>query len=326
MTDLAFTAEDWPLAQPFHFAGFSVVALEVIHVHLTSGAHQGQGEGVIPIVFAATMDQAKAQLAQAAAAMAAGKTADAACAALPPGAARNAFDCALWDLRAKSTGRTIWDLAGLAAGPAALEVDQTIGIATPDEMADAARSSGHLVLKIKADADLVIERLRAIRLARPDAALIVDANQSWTPSLLRQLAPGLADLGVAMIEQPLRVGQDGALRGYASPVPLFADESCHTRADLPGLVGLYQGINIKLDKSGGLTEALALARAARSVGMGVMVGCMAGTSLSMAPAFVIGTLSDWSDLDGPLLLASDRPAAMTYANGTLFQFSPALWG
>jgi L-alanine-DL-glutamate epimerase-like enolase superfamily enzyme len=326
MTDLAFTAEDWPLGQPFRFAGFTVVALEVIHVRLKSGAHQGQGEGVVPIVFGATMDQAKAQLAHAAAAMTAGQTADAACAALPPGAARNAFDCALWDLRAKSTGYPIWDLAGLAPGPAVLEVDQTIGIGTPDEMADAARNSPHRVLKIKADADLINERLRAIRLARPDAELIVDANQSWTPDLLRVHAPGLADLGVAMIEQPLRIGQDDALRGLVSPVPLFADESCHTRADLPGLVGLYQGINIKLDKTGGLTEALALARAARGLGMGVMVGCMAGTSLSMAPAFVIGAISDWSDLDGPLLLAGDRPAAMTYVDGALSQFTPALWG
>lgn len=326
MIDLAFTAEDWPLAQPFHFAGYTVAALEVVHVRATSGAHQGQGEGVVPIVFQATMDQAKAQLAQAATAMAAGQPAEAACAAMPAGAARNALDCALWDLKAKSTARSIWDLAGLAAGPVELEVDQTIGIGAPEEMAEAARASTHRVLKIKADARLITERLRAIRLARPDAELIVDANQSWTPDLLSRHAPALAHLGVAMIEQPLRVGQDRVLRGFVSPVPLFADESCHTRTDLPGLAGLYQGINIKLDKSGGLTEALALARAARQAGMGVMVGCMAGTSLSMAPAYVIGTLSDWSDLDGPLLLASDRPAAMTYADGKLCRFSPALWG
>jgi len=326
MTALSFRAEDWPLAEPFRFAGFTVTALEVIHVTLSQDGHRGQGEGVVPIVFDVTMAEEMTRLKGVAAALAAGQPAALACAALPPGPARNALDCALWDLRAKTGGRTIWDLAGLPPGPAALEVDQTIGLGTPDEMADAARTSTHRVLKIKADADLITDRLRAIRLARPEAELIVDANQSWTPDLLALHAPVLADLGVAMIEQPLPVGEDAALRRIASPVPIYADESCHTRADLPGLIGAYQGINIKLDKAGGLTEALALARTARAGGMGVMVGCMAGTSLSMAPAFVIGTLSNWSDLDGPLLLAGDRPAPMTYAAGALSRFTPALWG
>lgn len=326
MIDLFFAAEDWPLAQPFRFAGHTVTSLETIFVRVTDGTHHGMGEGVVPIVFDITMEQAKAQLTQARGAMAAGLSASAACAALPPGPARNAFDCALWDLKAKMTGRTIWDLADLPKGPEALEVDQTIGLGAPDEMADAARASSHRVLKIKADASLIVERLRAIRLARADAELIVDANQSWSLDLLREHVAALAGLGVAMIEQPLRVGQDGGLQGFTCPVPIYADESCHTSADLPRLQALYQGINIKLDKSGGLTEAMALARHARSVGMGVMVGCMAGTSLSMAPAFVIGTLSNWSDLDGPLLLASDRPAPMTYADGALSHFTPALWG
>lgn len=326
MTALTFTPEEWLLAEPFHFAGFTVTALEVIHVRLSKDGHHGQGEGVVPIVFDVTMDHAKAQLLAANTAILAGQSPEAACAALPPGPARNAFDCALWDLRAKMTGRTIWDLAALPPGPPLLKVDQSIGLGAPDAMADAARASAHQVLKIKADAELISERLRAIRLARPDAELIVDANQSWTLDLLAHHAQAMADLGVAMIEQPLRVGQDESLRGFASPVPLYADESCHTSADLPRLQGLYQGVNIKLDKSGGLTEALALARAARAAGMGVMVGCMAGTSLSMAPAFVIGTLTNWSDLDGPLLLASDRPAAMTYADGALSQFTSALWG
>lgn len=326
MTTLAVTAETWPLAEPFRFAGFTVTALEVIHVRLSDGDYQGQGEGVVPIVFDVTMAEAQAQLQAAGAGLAAGQAVAEVSAALPPGPARNALDCALWDLRAKTSGRSIWDLAGLPPGPPALEVDQTIGLGAPEEMAEAARASTHRVLKIKADAQLVTERLRAIRLARPDAELIVDANQSWTPELLASHAPALADLGVAMIEQPLPVGQDTALRGYRSPVPIYADESCHTRADLPRLLGAYQGINIKLDKSGGLTEALALARAARSAGMGVMVGCMAGTSLSMAPAYVIGTLSNWADLDGPLLLAGDRPKPMAYAGGALSQFTPALWG
>ena len=326
MTTLSFRAEDWPLAEPFRFAGFTVTALEVVHVTLSESGHIGQGEGVVPIVFDVTMAQELALLQGVTAALAAGQPIAEATAALPPGPARNAFDCALWDLRAKTTGRTIWDLAGLPPGPATLEVDQTIGLAAPEAMAEAARASHHRVLKIKADANLIPERLRAIRLSRPEAELIVDANQSWTPDLLAHHALTLADLGVAMIEQPLPVGQDMSLRSIASPVPIYADESCHTRADLPGLIGAYQGINIKLDKTGGLTEALAVARAAHAAGMGVMVGCMAGTSLSMAPAFVIGTLSNWSDLDGPLLLASDRPAPMTYAAGALSRFTPALWG
>jgi len=326
MTDLSVTAEAWPLREPFRFAGYTVAALEVIHVRLSKGGHQGQGEGVVPIVFDVTMAQSLAQIEAARTALAAGRPAAEAAAALPPGPARNALDCALWDLRAKATGRSIWDLAGLPPGPAAQEVDQTIGLGSPGEMAETARASAHRVLKIKADARLVTERVRAIRLARPDAELIVDANQSWTPDLLAAHARALADLGVAMIEQPLPAGQDTALRDWTSPVPLYADESCHTTADLPRLLGVYQGINIKLDKTGGLTEALALARAAREAGMGVMVGCMAGTSLSMAPAYVIGTLSNWSDLDGPLLLAGDRAAPMTYAGGALSHFTPALWG
>lgn len=332
---LTFAAENWPLAEPFRFAGFTVEALDVIHVTLVRDGYLGQGEGVVPIVFDVTMPQVCAQLTSAQNAIAAGQTAEAACAALPAGPARNALDCALWDLRAKTSGQSIWQLAGLACdpdaqgdahGPEHLTVDQTIGLGSPEAMAKAAQASDHAVLKIKLDADMIVERVRAIRTARPDAELIVDANQSWTPDLLQRHVPTLADLAVKMIEQPLRVGQDHALRDLHSPVPIYADESCHTAADLPGLIGLYQGVNIKLDKTGGLTEALALAHAAHAANLGVMVGCMAGTSLSMAPAFVIGTLSNWADLDGPLLLASDRPAPMTYRHGSLSRFTPALWG
>lgn len=332
---LTFAAENWPLAEPFRFAGFTVEALDVVHVTLVRDGYFGQGEGVVPIVFDVTMPQVCAQLTSAQNAIAVGQTAEAACASLPAGPARNALDCALWDLRAKTSRQSIWQLAGLASGPDAqwdargpehLTVDQTIGLGSPEAMAKAALVSGHAVLKIKLDAELIVERVRAVRAARPDAELIVDANQSWTPDLLALHAPTLADLAVKMIEQPLRVGQDHTLRDLHSPVPIYADESCHTTADLPGLIGLYQGVNIKLDKTGGLTEALALADAAHAANLGVMVGCMAGTSLSMAPAFVIGTLSNWADLDGPLLLASDRPAPMAYRQGRLSRFTPALWG
>lgn len=326
MTTLRFQMEQWSLAEPFRFAGYTVTTLDIAHVSLIRNGLLGQGEGVVPIVFDVTLEETRDLLTRAQERTQRGTAVDMVCAAMPPGPARNALDCAIWDLRAKESGTSIWELAGLPPGPSWLQVDQTIGLDAPDKMAQAATESGHAVLKIKADAEAVLDRLRAVRSARPDAELIVDANQSWSLDDLQRLTPELAELGVAMIEQPVPRGQDMKLAGLQSPVPIFADESCHTCADLPGLVGLYQGINIKLDKTGGLTEALALARAAKETELGVMVGCMAGTSLSMAPAYVIGTLSRWSDLDGPLLLANDRDAPMTYRDGLLSVFSPTLWG
>ena len=326
MTGFAFRIDSWPLKHPFRFAGFTITDLDCVHVRLSQGAVTAQGEGVLPVVFDVTAEDVRRQLQSVAEALARGGEIGALCAALPPGPARNALDCALWDLRAKDSGQDIWQLAGLEAVADRLEVDETIGLASPAAMAAAAKASRHRVLKIKLDAGQITERIRAIRAARPEVELIVDANQSWSADLLVQHGAELAVLGVRMIEQPLPRGEDGALRGLACPVPVYADESCHTSADLPALMGLYQGVNIKLDKTDGLTEALALARAARAAGMGVMVGCMAGTSLSMAPAYIIAGLSDWADLDGPLLLASDRAPAMTYADGTLARFAPALWG
>jgi L-alanine-DL-glutamate epimerase-like enolase superfamily enzyme len=195
-------------------------------------------------------------------------------------------------------------------------------------MADAARAASrtYRVLKIKLDGEQIVERIAAIRAAAPDVSLLVDANMAWDISTLRAVAGDLADLGVAMIEQPLPAGADSDLAGFVSPVPIFADESCHDRTDLDDVAGRYSGINIKLDKAGGLTEALALARAAQKRGLGLMVGCMAGTSLSMAPGFVIGALSQWRDLDGPLLLQGDRTPGMVYRDGKLHTFDPALWG
>lgn len=323
--DMNFTAEHWPLREHFRFSGFTVEALDVVHVTVSDGKNQGQGEGVVPIVFDVTLEGALRELETAQAAIRNGEESWSACAALPAGPARNALDCALWDLRAKASGVSIWAQAGLN-GPASLQVDQSIGLASPEDMAKIAALSGHEVLKIKLDAALVVERIAAIRAARPDAAIIVDANQGWNREQLIQFAPPLAALGVSMIEQPLRVGQDEALRGLNLPVSIFADESCHTCADLAHVAPLYDGINIKLDKTGGLTEALALARAAKQLGLGLMVGCMAGTSLSMAPAYVIASLCNWADLDGPLLLAEDRTAPMAYRGGHLTCFTSALWG
>lgn len=326
MIRFGFSIDRWPLKQPFRFAGFTITDLECVHVTLSRGVIRAQGEGVLPVVFDVTLEDVQRQLAGVEEGLAKGQGIESLCAALPPGPARNALDCALWDLRAKESGQSIWQLAGLPLVSDRLEVDETVGLGTPAEMAEAAKASSHRVLKVKMDADNITDRLQAIRASRPDAELIIDANQSWSVELLHEHGAALARLDVRMIEQPLRRGQDEALRGFTSPVPIFADESCHTTADLPGLIGLYQGVNIKLDKTGGLTEALALAQAARAAGMGVMVGCMAGTSLSMAPAYVIAGLSDWADLDGPLLLAQDRVPAMTYAQGRLARFAPALWG
>lgn len=326
VTGMSIKAEKWPLREPFHFAGFNVEALDTIHVTVTDGVNRGHGEGVIPIVFDLTLAEAEVQLDAACERILMGEDALNVCASLAPNAARNALDCALWDLRRKIGGKGIWKLAGLGQAPVSIEVDQSIGLASPDEMAAIARTSRHKVLKVKLDHELVQERVSAIRAARPDAAIIVDANRAWSKADLESFMPLLARLGVSMIEQPLRVGFDSELSGLARPIPVYADESCHTRTDLQRLAPFYDGINIKLDKSGGLTEALALAKEASQLGLGLMVGCMAGTSLSMAPAYVVASLCSWADLDGPLLLASDRAAPMTYSNGQLEKFKPALWG
>ena len=326
MAIVTYKVESWPLKETFRFAGYAIDALEAICVSVSRAGHCGQGEGLVPVVFAVTMNETVAQIKKILANVTDGIPVEVACAALPAGPARNALDCALWDLRAKESGQSIWSLAGLPQGPAGIAVDQSVGLNTPEAMAEAALASAHKVIKVKLDASQIVEPVRAIREARPDVDLIVDANQSWTLELLQAFAPVLADLGVEMIEQPVPPEQDRTLSGYKCPVPLFADESCHVAADVERLKHCYQGVNIKLDKTGGLTEALALARSARDAGLGVMVGCMSGTSLSMAPAYVIASLSDWADLDGPLQLQSDRQPAMQYADGKLLHYDTSLWG
>lgn len=322
---LTVTPERWPLRTPFRFAGHTVEALDTVTVTIVDGDHRGVGEGVPPVVFDITAADVVAALEAARGRIEGGLEPEEVGELLPAGPARNALDCALWDLRAKRSGRSVWDLVGLPRREW-IDVDQSLGLGTPEAMAAAAAASGHDVLKLKLDRDDIVARVEAVRRAVPAAELIVDANQAWDLPLLAAVVGDLAALGVLMIEQPLPVGEDAALAGFASPIPLYADESCHDRADLARIGGRYQGINIKLDKTGGLTEALALAAAARAAELGLMVGCMAGTSLSMAPAFLIGTLCRWADLDGPLLLAGDRAAAMTYRGGRLYASSPALWG
>ncbi len=247
-------------------------------------------------------------------------------AALPAGAARNALDCALWDLEAKRRREPVWRLAGLPE-PRPVLTAYTLSLDTPERMAEAARAAaGRPLLKLKLGGEGDLDRVAAVRAAAPDAALIADANEAWTPDQLRRWLPELAALGVELIEQPLPAGQDAALAGIARPVPICADESCHDSASLDALVGRYDYVNLKLDKTGGLTEARRAAAKAQELGFGLMVGCMVATSLAMAPAALLAQLARYADLDGPLLLAKDREPGLRYEGSLLHPPEAALWG
>jgi L-alanine-DL-glutamate epimerase-like enolase superfamily enzyme len=245
---------------------------------------------------------------------------------LPPGGARNALDCALWDLIAKQRHTTAWELAQLR-NPRQLTTSITLGIDSDEAVAAGARRyAGWPLIKVKVDAVRHLDPVRLVHQACPGAGLIVDPNQAWTCELLNRLAPEMHALGVVLIEQPVPRGADETLRGYLGPTKLAADESVSDRAGLAKVKDLYQVVNVKLDKTGGLTEALALARDARALGLQVMVGCMAGTSLAMAPGMVVGQLAEFVDLDGPLLHAEDREHGIGYDRGLMRLPSAALWG
>jgi L-alanine-DL-glutamate epimerase-like enolase superfamily enzyme len=246
---------------------------------------------------------------------------------LPAGGARNAVDCALWELEAARTGKAVWALAGLPP-PKPLLTTFTLGAESPGHMAEGAKryaSARALKLKLTGDLALDMERVRAVRVARPDAWIGVDANQGYTVEGLKPLVAGLLDAHVSQLEQPIRRGCEADLEGFLSPIPLIADESALTLADLPGLVGRFNLVNIKLDKCGGLTEGLAMAHQARRLGLGVMVGNMVGTSLAMAPSFVLGQLCDVVDLDGPTFLKHDPPPTITYNEGMIW-CDEKVWG
>ena len=247
--------------------------------------------------------------------------------AMAPGAARFALDSAFWDLEAKAQGKRVWELAGLPA-PKPEITAYTLSLAAPEAMEEKARLNAHRpLLKIKlGGGDEDIARLRAVRRGAPGAKIIVDANEGWTVDLYREIAPLLLELGVAMVEQPLPAGDDDALLGIDRPLPVCADESVHDRRSLPKLVGKYDMINIKLDKTGGLTEALLLKEAAIKAGFGIMVGCMVGSSLSMAPATLVAQGAAFTDLDGPLLLAEDRPSPLTFDDKGVHPPTADLWG
>lgn len=320
------TVEQWKLKHPFRISGRVLDDSGVVCVAVSDGTHTGHGEGWPFSRFGQSLDSAMAELEAVRPQVESGLIRQDLLTLMPAGTARNALDCALWDLEAKQQGCTVWDIAGLPA-PAALITATTLGLDTPENMAVAAAAqSGCPLFKIKLGEDGDLDRLNAIRAAVPTARLIVDVNEGWTLDQLKQNLPALQAVGVEMIEQPLPCNDDHQLAGLNSPIPLSADESCHTSADIDRLKDLYQMVTIKLDKTGGLTEALNVARAAQEAGMDLMVGCMLGTSRAMAAGYVVGSLCSIVDLDAPLVLACDRPHAMVNDNGHLHQFSPALWG
>ncbi len=323
---LTVRQEAWPIAGAFTIARGSKTEARVVVAELEQDGLVGRGEATPYARYGETPDGVQADVAALAEAVAAGLDRTALQSRLPPGAARNALDCALWDLEAKRAGVPAWRLAGLAQ-PGPVTTAFTLSLGAPETMAAAARAAAHRpLLKLKIGGPDDLDRVAAVRAAAPHARLIVDANEGLDLDALTRLLPDLARLGVALIEQPLKAGEDAALEGLASPVPLCADESLHTRADLARCAGRYACVNVKLDKTGGLTEALALAAEAREMGLSIMIGCMVATSLSMAPALLLAGLAQFVDLDGPLLLAKDREPGIRYEGSVAWPPEPALWG
>lgn len=324
--DVSLHISDWALSQPFRIAGNEWINSRCLVVQLSDGGFVGRGEAQGIFYLDETAESILAEAHAVAAEVSRGISRQQLQDLLPPGGARNAFDCALWDLECKRAGKTIWQLTGIDPKPVTTVF--TIGLeSTPAAMADkAAAASEAPVLKIKLDDHMPYEKLAAIRAARPDAELVIDANQGWSFDLLKEVLPKCAGLDLAMIEQPLARGADEMLEGFESPIMLAADESCLHSGELDIAARRYSMINIKLDKTGGLTEALKLAKAAKQKGCKLMVGNMVGTSLSMAPAFVIAQLCDFVDIDGPLLLKYDQPLGLRYRKGVVDGFEPVLWG
>jgi L-alanine-DL-glutamate epimerase-like enolase superfamily enzyme len=314
--------ERFALAEVFTIARGSRTHADVLRVEVVRDGITGQGECVPYARYGETMGSVRAQVEG----LAEGVSRAALQEALPAGAARNAVDSALWDWEAKRAGCRVWDLLGLPA-PAPVVTAFTLSLDSPEKMEAAARRHAHRpLLKIKLGTPDDMPRLEAVRRGAPETRIIIDANEGWSAEVYADLAPHLLRLGVAMVEQPLPAGADDMLAEIARPLPVCADESCHDRASLPGLRGKYDMVNIKLDKTGGLTEALALRDAARAEGYAVMVGCMVGTSLAMAPAVLVAQGAQIVDLDGPLLLAEDRDPPLHYDASGVHPPLPALWG
>ncbi|MDA0680130.1 MAG: dipeptide epimerase [Proteobacteria bacterium] len=322
---VSVVSKNWPLHKPFKISRDVHLHSETIICEISDGALTGRGEAAGVSYAGETQESIKKQIEDVALEIAAGISREDLQILLPPGGARNAVDCAMWDLEAKRAGQTIWQMLGWDPSP--VTTVYTVGIDEVTNMQkDAANHSDYPIIKVKVGIGDPLQQIVAIRAGAPNSAIVIDANQAWTVADLDRYAEPLKKLGVEMIEQPMSKSADDALRGYDSPLPLCADESCATTADLDRLEGLYSMVNIKLDKTGGLTEALKLAKKAEAMGFELMVGNMLGSSLAMAPSFVIAQRCRYVDIDGPLLQSEDCENAMHYEHGRVEVFTPALWG
>jgi L-alanine-DL-glutamate epimerase-like enolase superfamily enzyme len=324
---LHIAAEKLRLAAPFRISGYVFEEQEVVVVTLGDGSHSGRGEASGVYYLGDTAQNMVTAIEGARGAIEAGVDRAAIQGLLPPGGARNAVDCALWELDARRLRKPVWELAGLPPAKP-LVTTFTLGADDPAVMAAGARKYAQarsLKLKLTGELDADIARVQAVRAARPDVWIGVDANQGYAIDALDSLIGALIPANISLLEQPLKRGREADLEGFSSPIPIAADESALSFGDLAGLVGRFDMVNIKLDKCGGLTEGLAMAHEARRLGLKVMVGNMVGTSLAMAPAFVLGQLCDVVDLDGPIFLAQDRTPSMTYVDGTAWS-GDDVWG
>lgn len=323
---LTVVEDVFPVAGTFTISRGSRTEIRVVTATLSDGVHAGRGECVPYARYGETVDGVMEAILGAANDLLDGLDRQGLQDRLAPGAARNALDCAFWDLEAKRAGKPVWQLAGLTV-PKPIETAFTLSLGTPESMRDAAaKNAERPLLKVKLGTDDDFGRIEAVRAGAPNSRIIVDANEGWTVEQYLALAPALVRLGVALVEQPLPAGKDDALRQVERVLPVCADESCHDRASLAHLKGKYDAVNIKLDKTGGLTEALLMRDAAVAEGFDIMVGCMLGTSLAMAPAFFVAQGAAFADLDGPLLLAADREVPIRYEGSTMQVPDPALWG
>lgn len=323
---LEVSVERWPIAGGFTISRGTKTEAVVVVATIREAGILGRGECVPYARYGETVEGVGEAIAAMADAIGAGLSRAELATRMAAGAARNAIDCALWDLEAKRTGEPAWQLAGLAP-PRPLVTAYTLSLGTPDAMHEAARKAAHrALLKVKLGGPGDAERIAAVRAGAPDARLIVDANEGWSTADIEPLLAACAAAGVELVEQPLPADADEVLADIARPVAVCADESAHDRASLAGLSGRYDAVNIKLDKTGGLTEALAMADAAAADGLKLMVGCMLATSLAMAPAMLVAQRADWVDLDGPLLLARDRDPGLRYDGSEVHPPEARLWG
>lgn len=324
--ELNVSRKSWPIAGSFTISRGTKTSADVVVVELIEDGHVGRGECVPYARYDESLDSVSAQILALKGDIEQGLDRISLQTAMPAGAARNALDCAFWDLEAKQAGKRVWELLGLSKLDT-LTTAYTLSLDSPEVMGQKAREAAHLpLLKLKLAGPDDLDRVAAVRQGAPKSRIIVDANEGWTAAVYQDLAPKLVDLGVEMIEQPLPAGEDEALRDIARPVPVCADESCHGLSSLSDIEGKYDMINIKLDKTGGLTEALLLKEAAEKAGLGIMVGCMLAPSLAMAPAMVVAQGASVVDLDGPLLLAEDYENAIEFNKGIMSPPSARLWG